>query len=137
MSDIHSLWSFEEIRRSKYVGKLQAEILSLFTENPTKSFMSDEIVDHLRRRFRPKLEKQPVSPRFAELEKIGFIEKAPDRLNPETNMTVNCWKWTGRKTPLPVRTEWMECLHCNGKGKVMKEVRVKPNEDYSRKDLFA
>lgn len=129
-TDQCSKMSYDDIRRSGYVGRNQARYLSVFV---------DSIIPMTHREATESVStffgvRQPArNGRIAELEQMGFITKHDTTVCAFTHKRVNRWVWTGRTKPLPSRDEWTVCPHCNGEGGYVDRVYYKgapsPQED--------
>jgi hypothetical protein len=126
-----SVWAYEEINKSGYVSKVQSWVLSILAGAYPGSMTMPEVVDQIQIEFNPTQERACVSSRFSELERMGFLDKFKLKVNPKSNKTVNAWRWTGRKEPLPCRDEIVSCPNCQGRGTVIRKVFVHP-ENYQR-----
>jgi len=125
MTDICSVWAYEEIKKSGYVGKNQARYLFIFAsyKYPLTHYEATKKVEEA---FYCEMPER--NGRIAELEAAGFIEKVDIVICQKSNKSVNRWKYTGRKTPLPTKEVWGTCEHCNGSGNVKKTIYVKEDE---------
>lgn len=114
-SDICSVWSYDEIKKSGYLGKRQAMYLSIFTEisEPLTHRQATACCENT---FDIKLPAR--NGRIAELENMGFIKKIDIVRCAHTHKMVNRWKWTGRMTPKVKSMHLTECPQCCGKGKI-------------------
>ena len=102
-TDICSVWAYEEIKESGYIGKAQAMYMSVFcgsTRLPLTHLQATKLVE---KRFFVKMPER--NGRVAELEEKGFLEKFDHVVCEFTGKTVNRWQWTGRTNPLPQRVE--------------------------------
>jgi hypothetical protein len=118
--DPSSIWSYEEIKASGYVSKVQSWILSKAVKDYPKALTRRQFVEHIRRNWQPGFATISATSRFSELVRLGFLEKTDKHLDKKTNKQVSTWRWTGRKTPLETREIPVECPHCEGKGFVFK-----------------
>lgn len=128
-SDVASSMSYDEIKKTGYVGDRQADYLFVFrmlNKPMTHREATDQVFIILGRR-------QPArNGRIAELEEMGFLIKL-DRekmvLDEKTGKMVNQWVFSGRTTPYPARIENVACQCCQGTGYVRKKVyRKEPDE---------
>lgn len=126
-----SLWAYDDIKASGYIGERQALILAAFVSSYPTAITATSVVQRMGRGV-----SENVRNRITELEQMGFLEKTGEVRCESTMRIVSLYKWTGRKKPLPSRMEHITCSHCEGKGKVMKLIYHKEEEDYTRKDLF-
>lgn len=66
--------------------------------------------------------------RISELERMGFLRKCDpvwEKGAFGAEHRVTTWIWTGRTTPLPVKSEWVKCQHCEGLGGKVERVYLK------------
>ena len=132
MTDICSILSYHDIKRSGYLGEKQAMYLSVFSYDGlplTHRQATREVLDL----FKVILPER--NGRIAELEAMGFIKKHDIVVCNYSHKKVNRWIWTGRRKPLPKREERIPCPHCDGRGTISKEVYYEP-ENFEQKRLF-
>jgi len=129
-TDICSIWAYDDLKESGALGRLQKDYLYVFVQAYPEALSTDQLVS----RFREIHNRAPyrsncgLGSRITELTTMGFLEKVDQITSDITKKTVNRWKWTGRKTPLPKRIETCTCPHCNGSGSITKEVYYDPVE---------
>lgn len=111
MTDPCSLWAYDDIVRSGYLGERQARVLEIFTSEPLERLTATDIVRRLGRGV-----SEGTRNRVTELEQMGFLKKVGVIKCPVTRRMVNQYLYTGRKKPLEYREEWTECRVCEGKG---------------------
>ena len=122
MTDICSVWSYQEIKDSGYLGKRQAMYLSIFIKEDRRPFTHKEASDQVCLKFGIRVPER--NGRIAELEEMGFIEKYDHVRCMITKKLVNRWRWTGRYEPLEKRERSCECDKCGGTGYIMKAFYV-------------
>lgn len=113
MTDQCSIWAYEEIVQTGYIGKKQAIVLSKFTDGVPRTALE------IMAKTNGYLESDRK--RISELEAMGFLEKIDVVKCPTTKMKVNRWKFTGRRAPKMKTMRKIQCTHCNGKGIVQVE----------------
>ena len=118
MSDICSIWAYEDIVTSGWLGDKQARVLAIFTRNPEKEFTASEI----KRGLIIKSMSETVRNRITELNDMGFLEKVSIVFDEITEKHVNTWRWTGRKIPLPKSSIELCCPRCKGSGKITRVI---------------
>lgn len=133
MTDICSVWAYHEIVGSGRVGKLQAQVLSIFSEAYPRAVYANELLEEMRKRFDPSVMQHSVAPRISELVHMGLLEAKGMKESEITNKTVNVWAWTGNKNPKIKMMRLCRCKHCDGRGSLMKQVWDFPEP---QKDLF-
>ena len=116
MIDICSLWAYEDIKNSDYLGDKQLLVLKLFIEHP-EGLTATQVVKILGRGV-----SENIRNRITELTEQGFLEKVAKVRCPITQKMVNKWKFTGRKKPLDSSVEKVCCPNCDGKGFVFKKI---------------
>lgn len=117
MQDICSIWAYEDIKKSGYIGERQSRILAVFAMNPEKPLSATEVIELLGRTT-----SESTRNRITELQKMGFLRKF-DRINcPVTNKKVNRWIYTGNRKPKDCVIEEVCCSKCKGKGVVQQKV---------------
>jgi hypothetical protein len=119
MTDICSIWAYDDIKLSGYVGKRQAQYLHVFTLSslPLTHREASQLVNKV---FSLKVPER--NGRIRELEDMGFIEKVDHVICEHTKKTVNRWRYTGRKIPLIDFEKECVCDKCGGTGKVKVKV---------------
>lgn len=117
MTDFCSLWSYDEIVRSGYIGEKQARILEIYTRAPITPYTATQIVKVMGRGV-----SENVRNRVTELEQMGFLKKHDVVECEFTHRPVNRWIYTGRRRPLEYKDEWATCDRCEGKGGYLKRV---------------
>lgn len=127
MTDLCSIWAYEEIINSGYLGKKQSKVLSIFTSNPTQKYTATQIVEIIGRGV-----SETTRNRITELEQMGFLEKDGVVVCETTNRIVNLFKWSGRRNPFKKSIETFECHRCKGTGKMEKAIW----REFTREDLF-
>jgi len=126
--DICSIWSYEDILNSGYLGERQARVLAIFSMNPDRSFTGTEIVQMMSGRAFS----ENTRNRITELEQYGFLDKVDMVEDVHSNKVVNRWRYNGRTKPRKWREEETPCSKCSGNGKVI----VKHYYDEPKGDLF-
>ena len=121
MTDICSIWTYEEIKESGVIGNLQASVLAIFAQDPTVPRTCSEIVLSLGRTVH-----ETYAPRIKELTDMGFLVKFDKVRDKDSKKLVNRWIYTGRKKPYPKKLVKMCCPKCKGEGIIEKEVYIKP-----------
>ena len=116
MKDICAIWAYYEIKESGVLTKQRARYLSIFSEAYPESLCMAQVEKILTEKFGAPPSSRGYGGRVSELEARGFLVKAKKDKSTQTTRTVNYWKWTGRKKPLPSRMVWKECSECAGKG---------------------
>lgn len=126
-TDICSIWAYDDIKASGYVGRRQAQYIHVFSISsvPLTHREASAIVN---KTFGLKVPER--NGRIRELEDMGFIEKVDQVICPATKKTVNRWRYTGRKVPLKASEEICVCDKCDGSGKI----RVKVYKDSSTEE---
>jgi len=119
MTDICSIWTYEEIKASGVVGNLQASILSIFAQKPIVPKTCSEIVHVLGFTVH-----ETHAPRIKELTDMGFLVKFDKVRDKNSKKLVNRWIYTGRKKPYPKKFIRMCCPKCNGDGWIEKNVYI-------------
>jgi len=112
--DICSIWAYQEIVDSGYLGDKQAEVMAEFTSDPT-SHTASEIVIKLKKQGRLS---ENIRNRITELTKMGYLEKLDKIKCPYTDKIVNRWKWTGKKDKASKELVLKTCPLCNGAGQI-------------------
>ena len=128
MTDICSIWAYEEIKQSGYLGARQAMFLSVFVES-SKPLTAKEANDLVGKKFGIDTDGYKYDARrLSELEAMGFIRKADHVKCFFTGNTVNRWRYSGRTQPYPQEKATVFCPHCNGRGVVVVD-RYVPDDD--------
>lgn len=121
--DICSIWAYEDIKRSGYLGHKQALVLSVFAGNPNTPMKATDVVESLGRTV-----SETTRTRISELERMGFLRKYDRVVCDLTKKTVNRWIYTGNRKPLSYKKMEVCCIHCKGKGTVIKKIYDNPEE---------
>ena len=120
MTDICSIWAYEDIKRSGYLKGLQARVLKIFSENPNKTYTGTQIVE-----ITGRASSENIRNRITELEQKGFLKKTDEKIICNyTKKRVNVWQYTGRKIPKIPQITRCACPSCKGRGYVDKTVYV-------------
>jgi len=111
-----SIETYHKVLASGLVNKLKAEVYSCIFNNQDST--QEEIFKLLNI---PKLQKQSVTPRFAELLEMELIEISGERECSHTGNNVYTWRTTDNTPKKIVKPTKVKCLHCNGLGHVIQE----------------
>ena len=124
MVDDCSVWAYHEIVDSGYLGERQAQFLSIFVREcrPLIFLEATRLVEKVFGRVGKT--STGSGSRVSELTQAGYLEKVDMVKCDVTGMTVNRWRWTGRKIPYDTKFVEVVCPYCNGVGKISKEVRI-------------
>lgn len=124
-ADRMSIWSYEAIVESGYIGEKQAQVLAIFTQHPGTRFTASQV----KRMMNVQSQSETIRNRITELTQKGMLKKSVPTTDEITKRAVNTWEWTGRLRPLEGTEEWCECKHCDGKGgKVQTVYREAPTD---------
>ena len=120
--DICSVWAYDEIKESGYLGKRQAQYLFIFSREmrPLTHKQATKLAES---EFSIRLPER--NGRIAELEEMGFLRKHDVVVCEVTNHKVNRWMFTGRKTPFESDMVMMPCPHCEGIGQIKQKFYIK------------
>jgi len=129
LSNICSVWAYHEIVADGTVGKHQAMYLQEFSSG--EPLTHKQVVKLIEEDF--SIDVPCYGGRIRELEEMGFIEKHDIVVCEFTHKKVNRWIFTGRRTPLPKEKIEITCPHCEGVGKIKKEVY---KDTSMQKELF-
>jgi len=124
MTDICSVWAYQDITESGYVGERQGMFLSILVEAYPSALTGKQIVSQVERKFGAYFSKFGLGSRLAELTEMGFIKKHDKVVCEHTHQTVNRWVYTGSKFPRRKEVVSRECPHCGGCGVQTKEEYV-------------
>ena len=116
MTDVCSVWAYEEIIRSGYLGKRQAVVLEFFIQ-AKRPMTATQAVENFGRTV-----SETTRTRISELTHMGFLRKIEHSECELTGKIVNKWVYTGRRAPKPKRLSRVTCLKCAGTGVVETEV---------------
>ena len=127
-TDICSIWAYEEIISSGYLGDKQSKVLKIFSENYPKEYTASEIVAKLGRGL-----SETTRNRITELCHMGFLRKKRKvycsiAMQRGIKRLVNSFQYTGRKYPFPKIETEIECPKCGGTGKIKKEIYCQDQE---------
>lgn len=128
MTDICSIWSYQEILDDGYLGKKQARVLSIFTESYPKPLTATDVVKLIGRGV-----SENTRNRITELEQMGFLDKFDIIQCPNTRKKVNRWIFSGRKNPRVKRIVCIDCPRCKGAGEI--DIRIYVKEE-SQMEIF-
>ena len=117
--DICSIWAYHEIVDSGWLRGRLAMYLSVFSAGTPLT--ARQATNAVRDKFGKGFECSSFVARCSDLEDMGFLKK-DGRVQCEfTKKTVNKWKYTGLKVPLPKETITVMCNCCKGKGFIERE----------------
>ena len=122
-TDPCSIKSYDQIKKSGYIGKQCAKYLYIFMYN--KGPLTHREATNIVKCFF-KIDPPDRNGRISELEDMGFLKKHDTVTCEYTHKTVNRWVWTGRTEPLPKRAIRKACDCCEGKGFVYKDEYYQP-----------
>ena len=119
-TDPCSGWSYADIKASGYLGVLHAEVAGAIASFYPLSASRRQIIEWIKENINPDASDITNSyrPRFAELVKMGYIEKTGTVFDELTGKTVRTWRWTGQKDPLKVEVVVKCCPRCKGAGTI-------------------
>ena len=122
MTNICTIWSYDEIKKSEYLGEKQSEYLFVFTSSasPLTHHQASMLVENHFCHAVPER-----NGRIAELEAMGFIDKVDIVTCEKSGKKVNRWEYTGRRKPLDKIRVKCKCPYCKGTGEVVKEEYIK------------
>ena len=120
MTDVCSAWAYHDILQSGYLGERQSMYLAVFAESPDP-LTAWEATQEIEARFGKGFSKNGIGSRLSELVDMGFLSKHDKVHCPNTQQTVNRWRYTGTKRPKTKRWVSRACPHCNGSGAQTKE----------------
>lgn len=127
--DICSIWAYEDIMKTKYLGQMQAKFLSVLSDAYPKALTAKEIVTEVEKKFGEKFSKYGLGSRITELTQKGFLVKYDQVVCPESGQKVNRWIYTGNRIPLPYKKEEVCCSKCKGTGIIIKKIYEKLQKD--------
>lgn len=131
MTNICSVWAYNDIVASGFTGKRQGQHLYIFARE-RRPLTHREVTELVKDEFRIWIDQR--GSRVSELEQCGLIRKVDKIKCPVTNMTVNRWQWTGRRVPLESKEAEVKCDKCHGTGKI--EVIAYYDPEYPSKIVF-
>lgn len=131
MTSNTSRWSYEEIKKSGYLGKHQAMYLAIFTDPFYGAMTHKQATMVVNKFFNVRMPER--NGRISELSDMGYLKVVDTKECEFTHKIVQVWKWTGRKIPKVKVLRLYRCEHCDGRGSYMKEVW---EEQAAQKDLF-
>lgn len=115
-----SVWSYNEIKESGYVGKRQAQYLFIFVSQSPEPLTHRQASDFVNRHFGLNVPQR--NGRIAELEQMGFLEKFDTVVCPATLKRVNRWVFSGQRRAKTYYWRKVECKCCKGSGQVFQKV---------------
>ena len=127
MTDSCSILSYDQIKKSGYIGKMQSKYLYVFMyahKRGEAPMTHREATNSIKCIF--KINPPDRNGRISELEQMGFLKKHDTVKCENTGKTVNRWVWTGRTQPLPKRRVRKQCTCCEGKGFVYEDEYYQP-----------
>lgn len=128
MSADTSRWSHDELVKDGTKARIRNKVYQAFVRAYPAGLIMPEVAEAL-----GGIEKQTVSPVMTTLEKRGFLERMPDRVNPDSGKKNQQWRYTGRTESKIEVQKLCKCECCEGRGSVMKKMWVEPD---AQKELF-
>lgn len=130
MTDQCSLWAWEDINKSEYIGLMHKRYLHVFVQSkvPLTHYQASMLVN-----AEFKINVPARNGRIAELTQMGYLKKVDQVRCEETNHIVNRWMWTQTREPTVNEDIEIECPHCHGRGKIKtkREHVIEPQNDQS------
>ena len=124
MTDICSIWAYQEIKESGQLGDRQAMFLSCIIDANAyhHSPSAREIGNLVIAKFGIGFSRNGLGSRLSELERLGYIKKDGIKIDNQTLKKVNGWKYTGRKESKLKNPVAVACKCCKGTGVVIRNV---------------